>query len=61
MKCAEVNCYEQSSTAAQVELDGARFAVPLCETHDIGDVRVVRLLETSGPAPADEPDAAPAA
>jgi hypothetical protein len=59
MKCAEVNCYEQSSTAAQVELDGARFAVPLCETHDVGDVRVVRLLDA--PASADEPDAAPAA
>lgn len=43
MKCAEVNCYEQSSTAAQVELDGARFALPLCDLHDVGDIRVSRL------------------
>ncbi len=61
MKCAEVNCHEPSSTAAQVELDGARFAVPLCATHDVGDVRVVRLLDAQASAPADEPDATPAA
>ena len=70
MKCAEVNCYEQSSTAAQVELDGARFALPLCDLHDVGDIRVSRLHSVPttptiqaahATTPFDEPGAAPVA
>lgn len=57
MKCAEVNCHETASTLSQLELDDARFAVPVCALHDVGDVSVEKPTRPSGldngPAPDD--------
>lgn len=51
MKCAEVNCHEQATTVSQVALGDARFAVPACEWHDVGDVDVAPCA----PEPSLEP------
>lgn len=48
MKCAEVNCHETASTLSQLELDDARFAVPVCALHDVGDVSVERPSRAAG-------------
>ncbi|RYY46196.1 MAG: hypothetical protein EON53_09455 [Actinomycetales bacterium] len=48
MKCAEVNCHETASTLSQLELDDARFAVPVCALHDVGDVSVEKPTPASG-------------
>ena len=57
MKCAEVNCHETASTLSQLELDDARFAVPVCALHDVGDVSVEKPTRAAAldirPTPVD--------
>lgn len=48
MKCAEVNCHETASTLSQLKLDDARFAVPVCALHDVGDVSVEKPTRAAG-------------
>lgn len=48
MRCAEVNCHETASTLSQLELDDARFAVPVCALHDVGDVSVEQPGRAAG-------------